>query len=91
MMHDKSKAIVVTSKSSFLPDEPEWRILRGHYRGDRSSGIYICIYWADGLIRELEVVQGWINTIMGSMLVSEEASFGNKSLIGWSEDECLLS
>ena len=83
--------IVMTSKSSFLPEELERRILKGYYKGDRSSGIYICIYWADGLIRELEVVQGWINTIMGSMLVSEEASFGNKSPIGWSEDECLLN
>ena len=50
MMHDKSRAIVVTSKSSFLPEEPERRISRGYCRGDRPSSLYLCIYWAGGPI-----------------------------------------
>ena len=51
MMHDKSGAIVVTSKSSFLPEESKRRILRGYYKGDRPSSMYLCIYWVGGPIR----------------------------------------
>ena len=36
---------VVTSKSSFLPKEPERRISRGYGRGVRPSNIHLCIYW----------------------------------------------
>ena len=51
MMHVESRAIVVTSKSSFLPEEPEKRIFRGYCRGDRPSSMYLCIYWVRDLIR----------------------------------------
>ena len=51
MMCNKVGIIVVTSKSSFLPEKPNWRILRGYCRGDKPSGIYLCIYWARSPIR----------------------------------------
>ena len=35
---------MVTSKSSFLPEEPKRRISKGYYRGVRPSNIYIYIY-----------------------------------------------
>ena len=41
MMHDKSRVVVVTSKSTFLPEESEMRISRGYCMGDRPN---ICIY-----------------------------------------------
>ena len=51
---------IVTLKSSFLPEEPERRILRGYCRGVRPSNIYlyiyIYIYWVEGLIRGREIV-----------------------------------
>ena len=40
------EVIVVTSKSSFLPEAPERKISRGYCRGVRPSNIYLCIYWA---------------------------------------------
>ena len=43
MMHNKSGAIVVKSKSSFLPEELERRISRGYCKGDRPSSVYIYI------------------------------------------------
>ena len=33
-MHDKSRVIILTSKSSFLPKESEMKILRGYCGGD---------------------------------------------------------
>ena len=41
MMHDKSGVIVVTSKSSFLPEEPKRRISKGYCRGNRPSSMYL--------------------------------------------------
>ena len=55
--------IVMTSKSSFLPEELERRISRGYCRGDRPSGI--CLYVYIGPIRGYEVVRGWANTVIG--------------------------
>ena len=55
----------MTSKSSFLPKEPDRRILRGHCRGVRSNNIYLCIYWVEGLIRGCKVVRGAVNIIRG--------------------------
>ena len=51
MMYDKSGAIVVTSKSSFLLKELNERILRGYCRGDRPSSMYLGIYWVGGTIQ----------------------------------------
>ena len=43
MMHDKSEVVEMTSKSSFLPEEPEKRNLKDYCRGDRPSSIYLYI------------------------------------------------
>ena len=51
MMCNKVGIIVVTSKSSFLPEKPNRRILRGYCRSDKPSGIYLCIYWVGGPVR----------------------------------------
>ena len=59
------RVTVVTSKSSFLPKEPNRRILRGYRRGVRSNNIYLCIYWVEGLIRGRKVVRGVVNIIRG--------------------------
>ena len=68
MMYDKSRVIIVISKSSFLPEEQERRISRGYCRNDRSSSmhiyIYIYIYYAGGSIRGHLVVRGRVNAIM---------------------------
>ena len=48
VMYDKRRVMVVTSKSSSLPEEPERRISRGYYRSDRPRNIYLCGYWAKG-------------------------------------------
>ena len=50
VMYDKCGAIVVISKYSILPEEPERRISRGYCKGGRPSGMYICIYWVRGPI-----------------------------------------
>ena len=39
MMYDKSRVIVVISKSSFLPEEQERRISKGYCRYDRPSSM----------------------------------------------------
>ena len=57
------EVIVVTSKSSFLPEALERKISRGYCRGVRPSNIYLCIYWAGGPIRGHEVVRGGVNII----------------------------
>ena len=44
MMYDKSRVIIVISKSSFLPEEQERRISRGYCRNDRPSSMHIYIY-----------------------------------------------
>ena len=51
VMYDKCGAIMVISKSSFLPKELERRILKGYCRGGRPNSTYICIYCARGPIR----------------------------------------
>ena len=44
MMYDEHGVTIVTSKSSFLPEELERRISRGYYRGERPGvHMYICI------------------------------------------------
>ena len=43
MMYDKSRVIVVISKSSFLLEQQERRISRGYCRCGRSSSIYLYI------------------------------------------------
>ena len=45
VMYNKSRVIVVISKSSFLPKEQKMRILRGYCRDDRLSSMY----WVGGL------------------------------------------
>ena len=44
MKYDKSRVIVVISKSSFLPEEQERRISRGYCRYDRPNNLYLYIY-----------------------------------------------
>ena len=56
---------IVTSKSSFLPEELERRISKGYCRGVKPSNIYLCIYWAEGLIRGHKVIRGRVNIIRG--------------------------
>ena len=46
MMGDEHGLAKVTSKSSFLPEEPEKRILRGYCRGIGPEAHYLCIFWA---------------------------------------------
>ena len=55
---------IVTSKSSFLPEEPERRISKGYCRGDRPRSTYLCIHWARGPIRRHQVGRGRVNTFM---------------------------
>ena len=64
MMYDKSKVIVVISKSSFLLEEQERRISRGYCRYDRPNSIYLYICWVGGSIREHLVVRERVNAIM---------------------------
>ena len=52
VMYDKRGVIVVISKSSFLPEEPERRISKGYCRGGRPSSTYLCIYWVGSPIQE---------------------------------------
>ena len=58
---------VVTSKSYFLPEEPERRISKGYCRGVRPSNIYmyLCIYWAGGPIRGYKIVREGVNITKG--------------------------
>ena len=51
VMYDKHGVIVVILKSSFLPKEPEMRILKGYCRGGGPNSTYLCIYWVGGPIR----------------------------------------
>ena len=44
VMYNKSRVIVVISKSSFLPKEQKMRISRGYCRDDRLSSMY----WVGG-------------------------------------------
>jgi len=43
VVYDEHKATTVTSKSTFLPEEPERRILRGYCRGDRPKNAHLYI------------------------------------------------
>ena len=65
MMYDKNGVIVVISKSSFLLEEQERRILKGYCRYNRPSSIYLCICWAGGPIRGHLIVRGRVNAVMG--------------------------
>ena len=66
MMCDKSRVIVVMSKSSFLPEEQERRISKSYCRYDRPSSIYLCICWAEDPIRGHLVVLRRVNAVMES-------------------------
>ena len=44
VMLNGREGIIITSKSSFLPEEPERRISRGYCRGDRPRSLYLCTY-----------------------------------------------
>ena len=60
VMYDKSRVIVVISKSSFLPEEQKRRISRDYCRDDRPSSIY----WVRGPVREHLVVRGRVNAVV---------------------------
>ena len=44
VVYDEHRATIVTSKSSFLLEEPERRISKGFYRSDRLRNAYLNIY-----------------------------------------------
>ena len=52
--------IVMTSKSSFLSDEPERRISSGYCRVDRPSSVY----WTGDPVQGRLVVRGQVNIII---------------------------
>jgi len=54
MMHDKSRVVVVISKSTFLPKESKMSISRGYCMGDRPN---ICIYVYIGLGAQSEDIK----------------------------------